>query len=42
MTAARTRRKPGYRRVGYLEQVYYILKWWTKRHRRGRQEGAKT
>ncbi len=22
---------PGYRRVGYLEQLYYILKWWAKR-----------
>lgn len=31
----------GYRRVGYLEQCRYILKWWWKR-RRKRQEGAKT
>ncbi len=20
----------GYRRVGYLEQLYYVLKWWAK------------
>lgn len=25
---------PGYRRVGNLEQLYYVFKWWTKhRHK---------
>lgn len=33
---------PGYRRVGYLEQCYYALKWWWKHLRRKWQEGAKT
>ncbi len=33
---------PSYRRVGYLEQLYYILKWWAKHLHHKRQEGAKT
>lgn len=25
----------GYRKVGYLEQCYYIIKWWVKEKLRG-------
>ena len=31
----------GYRRVGYLEQCYYIIEWWWKNRRQKRQKGAK-